>query len=49
MFVEVSMVRHSHLVIFYLKEKFCFSHASATHVTFEVFISKAFRRPCRLS
>ena len=42
------MVRCSRLVIFCLKENLSsVSHASASHVTFEMFISKAFRRPCR--
>ena len=32
MFIKVSMVRCSHLVIFYFKEKFCVSHASASRL-----------------
>ena len=42
------MVRRSHLVIFYFKEKFCVWNASASHLQdLRVFISKAFRKPCR--
>ena len=44
LFIKVSMVRHSRLGIFYFKEKFCVSHASASRLQD---ISKAFQRPCR--
>ena len=44
------MVRYLRLVTFYFSSgKKSVSHASASHVTLEVFISKVFRRPCRLS
>ena len=42
------MVRCSHLVILYFKEKFCVWNTLASHLRdLRVFISKVFRRPCR--
>ena len=46
LFIKVFMMRHSRLVIFYCKEKFCVSHASTSHLQ-DVYLSKAFRARCR--
>ena len=46
LFIKVFMMRRSRLVIFYFKEKFCVSHASASRLR-DVYLSEVFGAPCR--